>query len=147
MAIVTQSASQNAEKVVSPSPMKELHMEEIVLPISSEEMEERFPYLKRIINALDYVPDPLEKYYGRPLPVQLINRYANRAARRAHSERLEDGSWYAEIRNFPGVWAQSDTKEGAIQEIEAVIRDWALLKIQDEDKDLPIIDEIDLNVL
>jgi predicted RNase H-like HicB family nuclease len=147
MAIVTQKATRNVERVVSPTPVEEMNIEEIVLPLSAEEVKERLPYIERIISALDYEPDPLEIYCGRPLPVQLIKRYAKRAARRARTERLDDGSWYAEIRNFPGVWAQSDSEEGVVREIETVVRDWALLKIRDKDRDLPIIDEIDLNVV
>ncbi len=97
--------------------------------------------------TVHYEPDPLEVLYGRPLPAQLIRRYAMLAAHRADTERLEDGSWYAEIRNFPGAWAQADSEEGAIKELETVVRDWTLLKIQDKDRDLPVIDEIDLNIL
>lgn len=81
------------------------------------------------------------------LPMQIIEMYAMTAARHAETERLEDGSWYAEIPNFPGVWAQGDSEEEAIRGIEAVALDWTLLKIQDKDRDLPIVDEIDLNVL
>lgn len=83
----------------------------------------------------------------RPMPMQLIARYAKAAARRAVPEQLEDGSWYAEIRGFPGVWAQGDSEEAVVNEIEEVVLDWTLLKIRDRDQDLPVIDAIDLNVL
>lgn len=120
-----------------------LHVEEV----DAEELRQRVPGAERILNALNYEPDPLEIRYGRPLPVQLIKRYAALAARRAGVERLDDGSWYTEVRNFPGVWAQGDSEEEAIKELETAVRDWTLIKIQDKDRDLPVIDEIDLNAL
>lgn len=89
----------------------------------------------------------LEVHYGRPLPIQLIGRYAMLVAWRAETERLDDGSWYADSRNFPGVWAQGASEKEALKELESVVRDWALLKIANQDKDLPIIGQIDLNVL
>ncbi len=81
------------------------------------------------------------------LPMQIIERYSQAAARHADTERLEDGGWYAEIPKFVGVWAQGDSEEEATKRLEAVVRDWTLLKIQDRDRDLPVIEEIDLNVL
>lgn len=124
-----------------------VNVEEIETAIPREEVRRRFPDAERILRALDYEPDPLEVRYGRPLPVQLIRRYAILAALRAQTERLGDGSWYAEVQGFPGVWTQGESERKALREIETVVRDWALLKIQDKDRDLPVIGEIDLNVL
>jgi predicted RNase H-like HicB family nuclease len=138
MATQTHNVTRNVEDIDTASRIEEINI---------EELKRRVPGAERISEALDYHPDPLEIRYGRPLPVQLINRYAMLAALRAETERLQDGSWYAEIRNFPGVWAQGQTEEEAIEQLKTVVRDWALLKIQDKDRDLPIIDEIDLNVL
>lgn len=81
------------------------------------------------------------------LPMQLIEKYARLAARRGQIEQLEDGSWYAEIRDFPGVWAQGDSEEEVLKELRAVVRDWTLLKIEDRDRDLPEVGTLDLNVL
>jgi len=124
-----------------------LNVREIETAFSPEEARRRFPDAERILRALRYEPDPLEVRYGRPLPVQLVKRYAMLAAWRADTERLEDGSWYAEVQGFSGVWAQGDSEEEALKELEAVIRDWTLLKIQDKDRDLPVIGLIDLNAL
>lgn len=117
------------------------------MALTPEQVRELFPGVERVLRAARYEPDPLEVYYDRPLPVQLIKRYAMLAALRADTERLGDGSWYAEIRGFPGVWAQGDSESEAIEEIETVVRDWATLKILDKDRDLPVIGMIDLNVL
>lgn len=119
----------------------------IELALTREQVEKLFPGMERVLRAASYEPDPIEVYYERPLPVQLIKRYAMLAALRADTERLDDGSWYADIRGFPGVWAQGDSEDEAREEIETVVRDWTVLKILDEDRDLPVIGMIDLNVL
>ncbi len=119
----------------------------IKIALSPEQLREHFPDVERILRAAHYEPDPVEVYYERSLPVQLIKRYAMLAALRADTERLDDGSWYAEVPGFPGVWAQADSESEAIKEVETVVRDWTVLKILDKDKDLPVIGMIDLNVL
>lgn len=138
MSTQTESRTRNVEEVDTASPIAELNI---------EELKQQLPEAERVVSALDYEPDPLEVHYGRPLPVQLINRYAMLAAWRAETERLDDGTWYADIRNFPGVWAQGTSEEEVLKEVKSIVRDWTLLKIMDQDKDLPIVDEIDLNVL
>ncbi len=94
-----------------------------------------------------YEPDPLETHFGRPLPVQLIRRYAKLAAKRAESEKLEDGTWFASIRGFEGVWAEGESEEEALEAVEGVVRDWVCFKVIDKDRDLPVLDAINLNVL
>ena len=94
------------------------------------------------------VRQAIREIEGLPrLPMQLIERYARLAARRGQTEQIEDGSWYAEIPLLPGVWAQADSEDEVLRELEAVVRDWTLLKLEDRDRDLPEIDTINLNVL
>lgn len=133
-----QTRTQNAE---------DIHTAFRVEEIDIEELRQKVPEVDRVLAAMDLEPDPLEVRYGRPLPVQLIARYAKLAALRADTERLESGAWYAEIRGFSGVWAEGASEEEAVKELESVVRDWTLLKIMDEDRDLPVVDLIDLNVL
>jgi len=119
----------------------------IELSLTPEQLEQHFPGVERVLRAAHYEPDPIEARYERLLPIQLIRRYALLAAVRADTERLEDGSWYAEVRGFPGVWAQGDSEGEALKEIETVVRDWTILKVLDKDCDLPVVGMIDLNVL
>lgn len=121
--------------------------EEIRTTSTVEEIEQELPESYDLVLVRRYEPDLLEIRYGLTLPSQLIRRYAKLAAHRAETERLQDGSWYAEIPGFSGVWAQGDSEEEVIGELETVVRDWALLKIQDKDRNLPIIGLIDLNEL
>lgn len=127
------------------APKQANNVERNVQRIPTTSVAEEAEY--RIVFVQQYQSDPLEARYGLTLPSQLIKRYAMLAAQRAEAEQLQDGSWYAEIPGFPGVWAQGKSEAEVVRELETVVRDWALLKIQDKDRDLPIIGLIDLNVL
>ncbi len=81
-----------------------------------------------------------------PLPMQLIEKYVRIAARHAILKRHPDG-WFATVRGFQGAWAKESTRERAVQELEEVLLDWVLLKIEHRDRDLPEIEDINLNVL
>ena len=79
----------------------------------------------------------------KPLPGNLIAEYARRAVRGATLEQREDGSWFAQIPGFEGVWASEASHKEALDALQEVVFDWAIIKIQHEDRDLPIIDGID----
>jgi|SRR5215211_4945715 len=82
------------------------------------------------------------------LPMQVIEKYAEIAAwRHGALKRLPDGGWFATIPGFEGVWASEPSREETLEALEEVVLDWTILKIQHKDKDLPVIEEIDLNVL
>lgn len=138
MTTQVESRTQNVEEIDTAFRIEEIDL---------EELKRLIPGAERVIRALNYEPDPEEIRYGRPLPMQLIRRYALLATQRAVTEKLDDGSWYAEVAKLPGVWAQGASEKETLTALESVVRDWALLKIVDQDKDLPVIDEVDLNVL
>ncbi len=81
------------------------------------------------------------------LPMQLIEKYAALAVRHAVLKQVEDGEWFATIPNFRGVWAKDATEEKTLEALREVVVDWAVLKVQHEDRDLPELEEINLNVL
>jgi predicted RNase H-like HicB family nuclease len=83
----------------------------------------------------------------RPMPVGLILRYAELAVRHAVVEQQEGGQWLATIRDFPGVWACEESAVEALEVLEEVVFEWALLKVEDSDRDLPRLGDIDLNVV
>ena len=83
----------------------------------------------------------------KPLPIGLIQKYAKLAVKQATIKQHPDGHWFAEIPGFPGVWAKEPSAKESLEVLEDVLFDWLLLKIQDGDRDLRIIETIDLNVL
>ena len=78
------------------------------------------------------------------LPMQLIEKYADIAIRHATLKRYPDG-WFAAIPGFQGVWAKERTEEQTLEVLKEVVLDWTLLKIENQDNDLPVVEEIDLN--
>ena len=61
----------------------------------------------------------------------------------AEYKKLDDGSWYAEIPEFQGVWANGDSVEQCRNELVTVLEEWLLLKVRDGDS---IPDVAGLNV-
>jgi predicted RNase H-like HicB family nuclease len=76
----------------------------------------------------------------------VLIRYCTEALQRAAYKVLEDGSWFAEIPGFAGVWANAETVEATREELYEVLQEWLLLKLRDGDE-LPVVGGIDLNVL
>ena len=74
-----------------------------------------------------------------------IGLYREAALRRAVLERLEDGIWYAEIGELPGVWADGPDPVSCIASLREVIEEWVDLKLRDGDADFPFVAGIDLN--
>lgn len=85
--------------------------------------------------------------FRRPLPMQLLRNYAATAARHGVTRQLEDETWFAEIEGFAGVWTNEPSQKEALDALEEVVFEWAILKIRDEDRDLPVLESLDLNAL
>lgn len=76
----------------------------------------------------------------------MLTQYLDAAMRHAHYEILpDDGSYYGEIPECPGVYASAASLEQCRTELAAVLEDWLLLRIH---KNLPIpkIDDLELTV-
>lgn len=69
----------------------------------------------------------------------MILEYCQKAIERAEYKKLDDGSWFAEIPGFQGVWADGDTVERCRNELFTVLEEWLLLKVRDGD----IIPDVD----
>lgn len=78
------------------------------------------------------------------IPPQTFEWYRKAALERAQFERFDDGSWYAEIPGFQGVWANELTQEQCRQVLAEVLEEWLALKLKDADNDLPVLEGIAL---
>ncbi len=58
----------------------------------------------------------------------------------------EGGSWYGEIPLCPGVWATGETQGKCQKELREVLEGWLILKLRDNDPDIPDIDGLSLKV-
>lgn len=75
----------------------------------------------------------------------MLVTYLNKAMTMAVYEIIEDDhTYYGEIPNFQGVWANHETLEGCRNELKEALSDWIALRLS-LGLDLPIIDEINLN--
>ncbi len=75
----------------------------------------------------------------------MIFDYCQRALERAEYKKLEDGSWFAEIPGFRGVWANAKTVEECRQELITVLEEWLILKLRDKDQ-IPEVDGLRLEI-
>nr|VFJ54307.1 MAG: Predicted nuclease of the RNAse H fold, HicB family [Candidatus Kentron sp. FW]VFJ75519.1 MAG: Predicted nuclease of the RNAse H fold, HicB family [Candidatus Kentron sp. FW] len=76
----------------------------------------------------------------------MITQYLNNAMKHARYEILEDdGSYYGEIPECRGVYANADTLEDCRDRLEEVLEDWILLRIHNH-LAIPVIEGIELSV-
>ncbi len=76
----------------------------------------------------------------------MLTEYLEAAMRRANYEILpDDNTFYGEIAEFDGVYANSDNLETCRSELREVLEEWILISIS-RHLPLPVIDGIDLKV-
>lgn len=63
----------------------------------------------------------------------MLAQYMEKAQEGAEYKKLDDGAWFAEIPDFPGVWANAATVEACRRELLEVLEEWLLLKLRDQD--------------
>jgi predicted RNase H-like HicB family nuclease len=71
--------------------------------------------------------------------------YIQAAMRQAIYELLEDGTYYGEIFNFQGVWANEVALEACREELQSVLEDWILVRVADH-LPLPIVDGLEIDI-
>jgi predicted RNase H-like HicB family nuclease len=77
--------------------------------------------------------------------VCILVEYIQKAIENAEYKKLEDGSWFAEIPGFEGVWANGKSVEECRKELMEVLEEWLVFKIRDKDY-IPVVNGIDLNI-
>ncbi len=75
----------------------------------------------------------------------MILDYCEKALSKAQYKKLNDGTWFAELHGFNGVWANGDTVETCRNELLSVLEEWLVLKLRDNDF-IPEIDGIGLDI-
>jgi predicted RNase H-like HicB family nuclease len=74
----------------------------------------------------------------------MLTEYIAAAMKRATYEILEeDGTYYGEIPECPGVWANAETSENCRRELQEVLEGWIILGLQKGDS-IPELDGISL---
>lgn len=76
----------------------------------------------------------------------MLTSYIRAAMRRAKYEILsDDGSFYGEIPEFRGVYANADTLEACREELEEALEEWILFRVS-RNVSLPVVDGIELTI-
>ena len=74
----------------------------------------------------------------------MLTEYINGAMRKATYELLEDETFYGEIAQCQGVWANASTLEECREELQDALEGWIILGLR-LNHTLPVLDDIDLN--
>jgi len=75
----------------------------------------------------------------------MLFEYVQKGLERAQYKNLDDGTWFAEIPGFEGVWANAGTVEECRRELSEVLEEWLVLKIRDHDP-IPELEGIEIRV-
>ncbi len=81
---------------------------------------------------------------------ELLARYAQVAARLAEPDARQlgdEGEWFVDLVGLNGAWATGGAPWEALRHFEDAVRDWASVKLDHGDRDLPMLDDIDMNIL
>ncbi len=74
----------------------------------------------------------------------MLTSYIAAAMEIARYEVLEDGTYYCEVEELPGVWSDGKSLEECRRTLHEVIEDWLLLMLKAGDE-VPVLNGIDLN--
>ena len=75
----------------------------------------------------------------------MLTEYIRAAMRHATYEILEDKTYYGEVPELLGVWANEDTLEGCRDELQSALEDWILFRVANN-MPVPAIDGLELTV-
>jgi len=76
----------------------------------------------------------------------MLTKYIHEAMRLAKYEILsEDGTFYGEIADFEGVYANASTLEECREELEEVLEEWILFRVS-KNLPLPTVGGLELSI-
>ncbi len=75
----------------------------------------------------------------------MLSEYIQKALEKAQYKLLDDGTWFADIPGFEGVWANARTVEECRHELMEVLEEWIVLKIRDHDP-IPKIEGVEIKI-
>ena len=75
----------------------------------------------------------------------MLSEYIQKALEKAQYKKLDDGTWFAEIPGFKGVWANGSNVEQCRHELQEVLEEWLILKIRDHDP-IPKIGRVEIKI-
>jgi len=64
----------------------------------------------------------------------MLTEFIHKKLQEAKYKILKDGSYFGEIPGLKGVWANARNLEDCRKELQGVLEDWLLLKVQAKEK-------------
>ena len=64
----------------------------------------------------------------------MLTEFIHKKLQEAKYKILKDGSYFGEIPGLKGVWANARNLEDCRKELQEVLEDWLLLKVQAKEK-------------
>ena len=89
-------------------------------------------------------PKPPEEPVVAGLPLSLLRRYAEAAARQNAVREVEPGVWIARAVGLEGAWCDGVTADEARLRLPGVVVEWVKLKLQLGARDIPQVEDISL---
>ena len=99
-----------------------------------------------LVNAATNAQGDQLVVFTKYIPMTLFDRYVAAVAQQVNCV-CEDNHFYCDAIGFSGVWGEGDSAEAALNDFREALEEWVLIKVEDGDKDLPVVAGIDLNVL
>ena len=76
----------------------------------------------------------------------MLSEYLRAAMHHAKYELLsDDGSFFGEIPDFQGVYANQATLEACCEQLEEVLEDWVLFRVS-RNLELPVVDGLKIEI-
>jgi predicted RNase H-like HicB family nuclease len=75
----------------------------------------------------------------------MIRQYVDRALRRARYDKLDDGTYCAEVSELQGVLATGMTLEDCRDQLAEVVEEWVLVRVS-QGLEVPALDDIEVKV-
>lgn len=75
----------------------------------------------------------------------MLFEYLQKALEKTEYKKLDNGTWFAEIPGFEGVWANAGAVEECRKELLEALDEWLILKLRDGDP-VPEIEGISLEI-
>jgi len=75
----------------------------------------------------------------------MLTEYIHKALEKAQYKKWDNGTWFAEMPGFEGVWANADNVEKCRHVLKEVLEEWLILKIRDHDT-IPKIEGAEIKI-
>lgn len=79
-------------------------------------------------------------------PKAYVSLYAAAAMSHAHATKVDDETWFAEVRGLKGVYGEGESLEAAVNDLRDSLLPWLERKIAAGAEDLPEIDGYSLSL-